>query len=160
LEDCVSLESLWLGKNKIEVIEGLETNARLRQLDVQSNRLTRISGIAALGALEELYLAHNAIESLAGLPLNAPLSTVDVSSNRIVSVAGVEAHPTLEELWMSGAMIDSFEALLPLTQLPALSCLYLEHSPLAADFEYRLQITRMLPALVQLDATSVNRDSF
>ena len=67
------------------------------------------------------------------------------------------ACASLEELWMSGSLLESFESLAPLGALPRLSCLYLEHSPVARDFEYRLRLTRMLPALQQLDATPVNR---
>jgi len=58
---------------------------------------------------------------------------------------------------MSSARIASFDAVVPLTQIPNLTCLYLEHNPLAGDFEYRMKLTQMLPALEQLDATAVCR---
>lgn len=157
LEDCVALQSLWLGKNKIEVIEGLSDKPLLRQLDVQCNRLTFISGLEGLAALEELYLANNAIVSSEGVPVNGHLSTIDLSGNGVRHLTGIENLTSLEELWMSGSQIAAFDELLPLTALPALSCLYLEHSPLAKDFEYRMRITSMLPSLEQLDATSINR---
>jgi protein phosphatase 1 regulatory subunit 7 len=64
---------------------------------------------------------------------------------------------TLEELWMSSALISSYDDLEPLTTLASLSCLYLEHNPLASDFEYRMRVTKMLPSLVQLDADIVRR---
>jgi hypothetical protein len=53
--------------------------------------------------------------------------------------------------------VASFDALKPLTSLSNLTCLYLEHNPLAKDFEYRMTVTKMLPSLQQLDATMVNR---
>jgi hypothetical protein len=53
--------------------------------------------------------------------------------------------------------VASFDALKPLTLLSNLTCLYLEHNPLAKDFEYRMTVTKMLPSLQQLDATMVNR---
>lgn len=37
--------------------------------------------------------------------------------------------------------------------LPKLSTLYLEHSPLAKDFEYRIRLAADIPSLTQLDAT-------
>ena len=104
-----------------------------------------------------MYLAHNAVECVEGLPVGSPLSTLDLSYNQVSSLRGIEAHPTLEELWASKSLIDSFDALLPLTHLPRLACLYLEHSPIAADFEYRLRITSMLSNLEQLDATDISR---
>ncbi len=62
-----SLEELWLGKNKIEMIQGLENLTNLRRLDVQANRLTTIEGLTSqVDTLEELYLSHNAIDNRGG----------------------------------------------------------------------------------------------
>jgi protein phosphatase 1 regulatory subunit 7 len=180
LKDCglhhlVNLESLWLGKNKIELIEGIGNLSKLRKLDVQNNRLTSIGGtgdaaaaaaagdggedvgIAMLPSLEELYLACNAITDVKGLPLGSPLNTVDLSTNQISSLEGIEQHKGLTEVWMTASNLASMKQLEPLKGLPEISCLYLEHSPIARDYEYRKAITAMLPTLVQLDATEVNR---
>ena len=91
--------------------------------------------------------------------VDSPLSTVDLGNNKISSLEGIQAVRTLEELWMSSCSIDTFEALSPLTSLPGLTCLYLEHNPLSKDFEYRMRITQMLTSLQQLDATDVVRRS-
>jgi protein phosphatase 1 regulatory subunit 7 len=125
---------------------------------VQHNRLTTLGdGLLHLSLLEELYLAWNAIDSLQGLPNSPCLSTVDLSKNQITSLEGVEQHPSLEELWLSYCQVASFDALAPLTRLPALTCLYLEHNPIAKDYEYRKTVTRLVPTLQQLDANVVNR---
>mmetsp|Transcript_66192 Transcript_66192/g.130241 ORF Transcript_66192/g.130241 Transcript_66192/m.130241 type:complete len:365 (+) Transcript_66192:39-1133(+) len=158
LETNTAMKSLWLGKNKIEAIGGLEALTELRQLDIQHNRLTTLGeGLLHLSKLEELYLAWNAIDSLHGLPDSTELNTVDLSKNQITSLEGAEQHPSLEELWLSYCQVASFDALTPLTGLAKLTCLYLEHNPLAKDFEYRKTVTRMIPTLQQLDATMVNR---
>lgn len=158
LSACTNLESLWLGKNKIEEIAGIEGLTKLRQLDVQNNRLRSLgTGLLGLTNLEELYLACNAIENVNGLPVNSPLNTLDLSTNRISCIAGIEQHQHLTELWMTASLLASFEALEPLVALPHLECLYLEHSPIASDFEYRMRITKMISSLVQLDANAVNR---
>ena len=158
LETLTSLQSLWLGKNKIEAIAGIGHLPRLRQLDLQNNRLTGLGdGIVGLTSLEELYLACNSIGSIDGLPAGSPLSTLDLSTNQIASVEGIQTHQHLTELWMTKSLLSSFEALHPLTLLPSLSCLYLEHSPIATDYEYRLRITAIIPSLEQLDATQVRR---
>jgi hypothetical protein len=60
-------------------------------------------------------------------------------------------------LQLTFPQVASFDALKPLTSLSNLTCLYLEHNPLAKDFEYRMTVTKMLPSLQQLDATMVNR---
>ncbi|RYG69626.1 leucine-rich repeat domain-containing protein [archaeon] len=160
LENCTQLRSLWLGKNKIEQIEGLETLSELEQLDIQNNRLTDLGqGLVHLSKLRELYLACNKIPSVVGLPVPGVLSTVDLSTNNVQSVQGIEQLPSLQEVWMSSSALSSFDALTPFTKLPRLTCLYLEHSPIAKDFEYRMQLAKMIPSLEQLDATNVHRPS-
>ena len=158
MESNTSLQSLWLGKNKIEHITGLSTLTKLRQLDIQHNRLTTLGdGLNGLSGLTELYLAWNAIESLQGLPHPSQLNTVDLTKNQLATLQGqgLEQHTTLEELWLSSNLFSSYDSIAPLTALPGLTCLYLEHSPIAKDFEYRLTLTKMLPSLEQLDATMV-----
>ena len=149
-----------LSKNKIEKIEGLETLVNLEQLDIQNNRLTDLGdGLMNLHKLSELYLACNRIGTVKGLPVPSRLSTIDMSTNGVSSVEGIEDQPQLEEFWMSSSQLKTFADLLPLTKLPTLRCIYLEHSPIAKDFEYRMTLTKMLPSLEQLDATNVYRNS-
>lgn len=52
--------------------------ARLRQLSLQSNRLTSMAGLGACSALEELYLSHNGITRIevAPLPVSPPIGAV------------------------------------------------------------------------------------
>lgn len=158
----MSLESLWLGKNKIECVSGLEALGSLRQLDIQHNRLVSLGdGLRELHLLSELYLAWNAIESLQGLPYPSVLSTLDLTKNQLSSLGGVEQHAdTLCELWLSQNCFPSFDSVSALSRLPHLTCLYLEHCPVARDFEYRKTLTRMVPSLEQLDATAVNRSLY
>ncbi len=53
--------------------------------------------------------------------------------------------------------VSSFDCLSVLKQLPSLNVLYLEHNPLAADYEYRMRLGRELPSLVQIDATACRK---
>lgn len=87
-----NLRELWLGKNKIEKIQGLECLPNLRLLDVQvsfawkkyicfctvlliddiywdmqSNRICEIENINHLENLEELYIGSNGITEIKGL---------------------------------------------------------------------------------------------
>lgn len=201
LETNTALQSLWLGKNKIEQIRGLETLTELRQLDIQNNRLTSLLGASVdevengegeveegegegtgeqgaqsssgssssssgsgvglrhLHKLEELYLACNKIKSIPmdALPCPSVLSTIDLSNNGVEDVSGIATVTSLEEVWLSSSGLPTYESLKPLISLPALTCLYLEHSPIAKDFEYRKTLTRSIPTLKQLDATMVHR---
>jgi protein phosphatase 1 regulatory subunit 7 len=159
LETNTSLKSLWLGKNKIERVSGLESLHSLEQLDIQNNRLTSLDkGITHLHKLKELYLACNRIESIENeFPSPNELSTIDLSTNGLKSLVGAEQLIQLEEFWLSSSGFHSFDDLLPLTLLNNLKCVYLEHSPIAKDFEYRKTVTKMIPTLEQLDATQVHR---
>ena len=161
MEDAVNLKSLWLGKNKIEEITGLSSLTKLEQLDIQSNRLTVIgTGLQPLSLLKELYLAHNGIQTLTdGLPLQSSLHTVDLSSNPITSIAGIESHIRIQELWLTSTHLATYGDLYPLTMLPVLSCVYLEHSPVAVNniADYRQTLLSLVPTLEQLDADIIER---
>jgi protein phosphatase 1 regulatory subunit 7 len=83
-----NLTELWLGKNKITKLEGLDTLVNLRLLSMQvrravlalpgvllliiaqSNRITVLEGLDKLVNLEDLYLSHNGITRIGGLEHN------------------------------------------------------------------------------------------
>lgn len=154
-----ALEELWLGKNRITALEGLESLSRLRILDVQSNRLTSMVGLPALPALCELYLAHNGISALdAGALAALPsLTTLDVTANPIEDLGPITGACALEDVWAGYTKLATFESLAALQSLPSLQTLYLEHAPIAKDWEYRLRVMRELPTLTQLDADAIRR---
>ena len=162
LSGLQNLEELWLGKNKIEKIDGLENLTKLRRLDVQSNRLTTVDNLnAQVDTLEELYLAHNGItvegatvES--GLALKfTQLNTLDLSRNRMTDASPLSHLTSLTDLWLSGNDIKTFDDVQPLGSLTNLDGIYLEHNPVASDFEYRMQVTKIIPSLTQIDANMI-----
>jgi protein phosphatase 1 regulatory subunit 7 len=106
-----------------------------------------------------LYLAHNGITTIkGGLPIQSKLHTLDLSSNPLTSLESIEGQNKLEELWMTSTMLSTYNDLAPLQRIPfTITCIYLEHSPLAQQSDYREVLTKMFPNLVQLDATSVAR---
>lgn len=114
----VNLEELWLGKNKITKLEGLESLKKLKVLSIQSNRITKLENLEALSALDQLYISHNGIERLEGLDHNVsrsfPLSeglvltdsyqnkltTLDIGTNFISTIENIAHLTNLEELWV------------------------------------------------------------
>lgn len=163
-----SLRSLWLGKNKIESIGGPATIGNLpnlEKLDIQNNRLVQIlPGEIPLHCVQELYLACNGITAVDGLCLtescNQPsskLQTLDLSRNPLISLEGISRFAaSLEELWLTGvALGPGQEQLQPLSLLPNLTCIYLEHSPFAKstpESEYKCILRSLAPSLMQIDA--------
>lgn len=196
LSGLVNLEELWIGKNKIEEIRGLEKVRRmnqrawekmlmwsfahrctalfssrkltkLRRLDVQSNRLTKITNLTTqVDTLEELYLAHNGINDegaaqTSGLALPfTNLTTLDLSRNCLTSTQAFAHLTSLEDLWLSGNKIATFDAVQPLSVLgtrdgACLEELYLEYNPVADEFEYRKKLKEMIPSLTKIDANMI-----
>lgn len=146
----------------------LKQLTKLRRLDIQSNRLTRIENLEGqVETLEELYLSHNGIDDdgasmTTGLALKFnKLNMLDLSRNRLTTTSMFVHLSTLEELWLSGNEMESFDAVEPLRdassagQLPSLETIYLEYNPLASDFEYRKKLAEWIPSLQQIDATLI-----
>lgn len=157
-----NLEELWLGKNKIEHISGISKLTKLRKLDLQSNRLTRIENLhGQVDTLEELYLSHNAIDVLGascetGLALPfTQLSTIDMTRNRLTDTSPFAHLTSLTDLWISGNDIKSFDDIEPLRGLTELDSLYMEMNPVDKDFEYRMKLAKMIPSLTQIDANKI-----
>jgi len=82
------------------------------------------------------------------------LNTLDLIHNKLTSTKGipVESLPKLEDLWLSENQINSFEDLSHLGKLSNLQTIYLEHNPVAKDYEYRIRLGKIIPSLTQIDA--------
>ena len=162
LSGLENLEELWLGKNKIEKIGGLSKLTKLRTLDVQSNRLTRIENLEAqVNTLEELYLAHNGIDvegatcdTGLALPFKE-LNTIDMSRNRLTDTSPFAHLNSLTDLWISGNDIKTFEDVKHLGGLTELDSIYMEYNPVASEFEYRKKLAEIIPSLSQIDADMI-----
>ena len=64
----VSLDTLWLNNNKLESIEGLEENSRLKGLHLYVNRIKKlaVNSFAPFKLLERITLNGNFLEDLDG----------------------------------------------------------------------------------------------
>lgn len=110
LEDCVNLEELWLGKNKITEIRGISHLTKLRKLDIQSNRLEKIQGLETLVDLEELYLGHNGISEICGLDTLSALMILDLTKNRLTEITGIHELHALTDLWVREVLYSALVA--------------------------------------------------
>ena len=87
------------------------------------------------------------------------LDTLDLTGNRLTSLDGSQHLTSLTEFWCSSNHIPTFEALAPASDAlgATLSCIYLEHNPLAKEYDYRQRVAALFPGITQIDATMVRR---
>ncbi|KAI3501528.1 hypothetical protein L1887_29399 [Cichorium endivia] len=67
LEECTTLEELYLSHNGIAKMEGLSTLANLQLVDVSSNKLSAIKDVEKHTCLEDLWFNENQLASLDGV---------------------------------------------------------------------------------------------
>ena len=152
----MSLEELWLGKNKIAALEPLPLLPKLQILSLPSNRLTILPQSLPLPSLQELYVSHNAIRSLPSFASTPHLRILDISSNQIAHLENLAPLKELEELWASDNLLDSFEELeLELANKDGMQTVYLERNPLQrkAGVNYRNKVRLAIPRIKQIDAS-------
>lgn len=115
------LADLSAASNKITRIEALSSFTDLRVLELGSNRIPAVEGLASQApTLRELWLGRNRVTQLAGLAPLTRLVRVSLQSNRLASMADLPPLPCLEELYLSH---NGFTALQALGGLPSLRVL-------------------------------------
>lgn len=77
------LEELFLHRNSITQIEGLNGCPRLKRLWLFQNKITHVSGLHSVPDLEECWLQGNEISSLRGFETNERLSVLFLAGNPI-----------------------------------------------------------------------------
>ncbi|EQC34689.1 hypothetical protein SDRG_08006 [Saprolegnia diclina VS20] len=114
----VNLKDLNLENNLITDISGIEKLPKLRGLNLSSNRIERLShagphtGVLACPKLENLQLAHNLITDMTQLGLHhlQELKILNLEGNDITQIAGLTHAHELRELILSKNKIRQFEA--------------------------------------------------
>ncbi|KAG7609795.1 Leucine rich repeat 4 [Arabidopsis suecica] len=153
LENFTKLEELWLGRNRIKVVNlcGLKC---IKKISLQSNRLTSMKGFEECVALEELYLSHNGISKMEGLSALVNLRVLDVSNNKLTSVDDIQNLTKLEDLWLNDNQIESLEAITEAVtgSKEKLTTIYLENNPCAKSSDYVAAVRQIFPNVEQIDS--------
>lgn len=92
------LKELYLHRNNIRKIEGLEGCPSLRKLWLFQNQISDISGLDAAPDLEELWLQANEIKSLTGIEMNPSLTSLGLAGNRIADLREIRKLSCLTRL--------------------------------------------------------------
>jgi Leucine-rich repeat (LRR) protein len=161
------LSTLNLARNEIRVIENLGVLHSLESLDLTENRLHVLDGFAhgELPGLRELNISHNAVLPRflrsSCYPLivpaqtrsthRAPLRWCATQVQRVVS-----APAGLETLHLGDNQLADWNQVQALRAwCPRLRRLVLDGNPICDDPDYRANVVRRLPTLVELDFIAV-----
>jgi Leucine-rich repeat (LRR) protein len=136
-----NLRELFLHRNRIEAIEGLQQCPKLRRLWLFQNNISSIMGLNALPELEECWIQGNQITTLLGIETISSLVSFAVSGNKI-------------------ADFNEIHRLAGLNKLSALSLsdVHFGRCPIADDPAYKKFCICYLPQLSYLDGVQVTQD--
>ena len=89
-------------------------------IDLSSNKMRCVQGLANLTRLSKLDLSYNQIESARGLEQMFDLRRLSMASNRVCSMQGLESLLSLTHLDMSANQIEYVPGMDKLTQLTSI----------------------------------------
>ncbi|MDQ3231951.1 MAG: leucine-rich repeat domain-containing protein [Pseudobdellovibrionaceae bacterium] len=123
--DCKTLEEKILGGTSFTVLERKNlSNALLLQgfdhfeiVKMGQNRIFDLAPFRNMNQLKELYLQSNKVSDLSYLPPSAPLQILALWDNDLSSLAGVERYPGLRELYAQNNQIADIKNIAGLTKL-------------------------------------------
>ena len=109
VQRMLELERIYGQGNQFARIPFMEL-PRLRNLSLNSNKITVIENVEHLVSLETFVLRGNQITRITGLEGLTKLRWLDVSENRLVKVDGMSSQSqSLEKLFLTGNKLSSFD---------------------------------------------------
>ena len=120
IEKLVNLEFLNINSNKISDLSGYSGNIHLKYLDLSYNNIRTFPTIQNLNELEELYLWDNFISDISGIQNLKELRILNLDFNEILDLTPLQNLPALKDLSMVNAKIKSLDDLKDLPQLESL----------------------------------------
>ena len=109
LRQLQKIRHLRVDRNQIQQIEHLQGCTSLRTLDISSNCLDALDGVAGLQSLEELKANNNKIKSIKPLRALPSLREIQVDNNLLQNLDGLQNIPTLEVLHCNNNQITAFK---------------------------------------------------
>lgn len=159
----MSLQILCLCDQSIEVMENF-TLPNLRELYLHRNQIRRIDGLEGCPRLKKLWLFQNQIVDIAGLEAVPELEELWLQANDIVSLTGIEMNPNLANLGLAGNRIHDLREVRRLTSLPRLkevsfTDIHFGRCPIADEEGYRQYIVLQLRQVRILDGVKLKHDA-
>lgn len=163
---CVghTLTKLCLCDQDITVMENLKL-PNLRELYLHRNCITRISGLNGCARLRKLWLFQNKITAIEDLHAVPELEELWLQANHITSLSGIECCANLINLGLAGNPISSFfemQKLFGLLKLRELSFndIHFGRSSIADDNGYKEFVLCYMRHICVLDGVALTKENF
>ncbi len=111
LNQLMDLQELYLHKNYIREIAGLDMLRELKVLNLSDNEIEKIEGLSAQHQLEKLFLGMNKIVSIENLDGCTSLYELDLESNHIKKIEGLQILTSLQKLTLGNRTHVEFTTL-------------------------------------------------
>ena len=136
-----NLQELFLHRNMITHISGLNGCPRLKRLWLSQNNITELNDLHSVPELDELFIQGNQINRLNGLESNIQLSSIGLAGNNISE---------FEEL-------NKLSMLTKLLQL-SLSDIHFGRCPVTDESGYKEFVVTCLPSVRILDGVTISKE--
>mmetsp|Transcript_9289 Transcript_9289/g.18304 ORF Transcript_9289/g.18304 Transcript_9289/m.18304 type:complete len:712 (-) Transcript_9289:255-2390(-) len=163
LEKYTGLKCLYLESNGLTEVKNLNHLTELRCLYLQQNLIRSVvpPSFEGLSCLVTLDISSNLLEDLSGIACLESLQTLNASKNRFSSSTAVEELTSCTKLVsvdLRGNFIEDGEALIDiLSQLSAIAAVYLQGNPCVRSMKhYRKVIVSHFDRLTYLDERPVD----
>ncbi|XP_032236959.2 protein phosphatase 1 regulatory subunit SDS22 homolog [Nematostella vectensis] len=180
---CSQITILDISNNKLSNISAVNSLSALEELDLSTNRISKVPDISRCKHLQELDLSRNQISDISGLRDLSGLNILRLESNQLTTLSSLGKHKNLQELYLGHNRIStvetfsqqfpsleilnichnqikSFEILFPLSN-SSVAELYIAGNPCLSSESvgYHQELHKVIPSLEIVDGVSLKRPS-
>lgn len=112
-----NLGNLYISRNELTEIKGLDKLTKLTRLDIDGNKLTQIPTLEYMTQLQDLYIGDNELVEIPGLDKLINLEYISASGNKFKTLPDLSALTKLKYLYVSNNELESLPDMQGLTSL-------------------------------------------
>ncbi|EDO40059.1 predicted protein [Nematostella vectensis] len=155
---CSQITILDISNNKLSNISAVNSLSALEELDLSTNRISKVPDISRCKHLQELDLSRNQISDISGLRDLSGLNILRLESNQLTTLSSLGKHKNLQELYLGHNRISTVE--FPLSN-SSVAELYIAGNPCLSSESvgYHQELHKVIPSLEIVDGVSLKRPS-
>lgn len=112
-----NLGNLYISRNELTEIKGLDRLIKLTRLSIDGNKLTEIPTLEYMTQLQDLYIGENELVEIPGLDKLINLEYISASGNKFKTLPDLSALTKLKYLYVSNNELESLPDMQGLTSL-------------------------------------------